>query len=91
MRKRTDEEVLAAYLAGNRLKTIPAKRSKKIIVLRWLAERFEYGRAYSEREVNDLLAASHPDYATLRRELYDNYLLDRTDGVYRRRPPSSSE
>ena len=85
MRKRSDEEVLAAYLDGERLKTIPAKQSKKLIVLRWLAQRFDPGRAYSEREVNDLIATSHPDFATLRRELYDNYLLDRADGVYRRR------
>jgi hypothetical protein len=68
--KRTDGQILAAYLDGDRLKVIPAKRNKKMVVLPWLVERFEPGVDYH--------------FATLRRELYDSYLLDRADGVYRR-------
>jgi hypothetical protein len=82
--KRTDEQILAAYLDGEHLKVIPAKRSKKIIVLRWLVERFEPGVDYPESEVNAMIKTAHEDFATLRRELYDNYLLDRADGIYRR-------
>jgi hypothetical protein len=82
--KRTDDQILAAYLDGERLKIIPAKRSKKLIVLRWLVERFEPGVDYPESEVNALIKRSHEDFATLRRELYDNYLLDRSGGIYRR-------
>lgn len=82
--KRTDEQILAAYLDGERLKVIPAKRSKKLIVLRWLAERFEVGVDYPESQVNAMIKIAHEDFATLRRELYDNYLLDRADGIYRR-------
>lgn len=88
--KRTDEQILQAYLANGQLKTIPAKRSKKLIVLRWLAERFETGREYAEREVNDIIARVHPDFATLRRELYDNRFFDRHDSVYRRTDPEAS-
>jgi hypothetical protein len=73
--KRTDEQILQAYLAGGRLKVIPAKRSRKIIVLRWLASYFEFGRKYSEAEVNAKIADFHPDFATLRRELYDSYFV----------------
>lgn len=89
--RRTEEQVLAAYLDGSRLKCIPSKRSKKLIVLRWLAERFEPGVRYSEREVNDLIGQSHPDFATLRRELYDNYFLNREDGVYWRQEGERDE
>jgi len=85
--KRTDEQILAAYLDGEKLKVIPTKRSKKLIVLRWLVERFERGRRYAEADVNRLIAQSHPDFATLRRELYDNYLLERANGEYWRSEP----
>ncbi|HET6893887.1 MAG TPA: DUF2087 domain-containing protein [Candidatus Baltobacteraceae bacterium] len=84
--KRTDEQILSGYVDGQRLKCVPAKRSKKLIVLRWLVQRFEPGVRYTEREVNDLIAQSHPDFATLRRELFDAYLIERADGVYWREP-----
>jgi hypothetical protein len=64
---------------------IPAKRSKKLIILRWLTERFEPGVDYPESQVNAMLKVAHEDFATLRRELFDSYLLDRSGGIYRRR------
>ena len=50
--------------------------SEKQIVLNYLAQFFEAGRLYSEREVNEVLKAhiSFQDYVTLRRDLFDfNY------------------
>ncbi len=84
--KRNDLEILQGYLDGDRLKIIPRKKSRKLLVLRWLVERFDVGVRYSEAEVNELIARSHAEFATLRRELYDNYLMDRADGIYWRRP-----
>ena len=64
---------------SGRLKVFPAKRGKKLLALAYLAEKFEPGRTYTEREVNDLLNQWHTfgDPATLRRELYNNRFLDR--------------
>lgn len=64
----------------DRLTTFPAKRKKKLFALFYLAELFEPGRTYTEREVNDLLRQRHTfnDPATLRRELYDFRFLDRS-------------
>ena len=47
--------------------------------LAYLAEKFQSGRDYSEREVNELLLQWHTfgDPATLRRELYDRGFMDR--------------
>jgi hypothetical protein len=82
--RKDDADILANYLDGERLKVIPRKRSRKRIVLEWLVERFDFGVDYTEHEVNELIQRSHPDFATLRRELYDAYLMDRHDGIYRR-------
>lgn len=64
------------------LKEIPASRKKRLVILKWLANKFELEVHYSEREVNDLLKTYHPDYATLRRELIGYQLMQRENGVY---------
>lgn len=66
---------------GN-LVSIPTSRSKRRVVLDFLAARFEPGRVYPEPDVNALLAAVHPDHAALRRHLVDEGFLERRDGFY---------
>ena len=46
--------------------------------------RIDEGTDYTEHDVNELLGAYHEDYASLRRYLVDEGLLERTAGVYRR-------
>ena len=78
----SEEKVLRNFLDGDRLSTIPASASKRLVVLRWLAEKFEPGATYPERTVNDILRQHHDDYAALRRYLVDAGLLQRDQGVY---------
>lgn len=63
-----------------RLISSPAKHKKKLIALWYLAEKIETGKEYSEAEINDLLNewTLFRDPATLRRELYNKMLLNRT-------------
>jgi hypothetical protein len=78
-----DERVLRNFLAADgRLKAIPTKHSKLLVVLDHLAQTFEPGRTYPEAEVNDVLQRFHPDYAALRRYLVENGFLTREDSVY---------
>lgn len=70
-----------AFLDG-RLVRLPTKHSHRLVVLDELAQRFEPGRKYTERQVNALLSASDIDVATLRRYLVDVDMLDRVDGNY---------
>ena len=62
-----------------RLTAYPSKRKMKLYVLFFLAEKFEKGKVYTEKEVNDLLRQWHTfnDPATLRRELYNHRFLNR--------------
>jgi ArsR family transcriptional regulator len=82
MLDRYDQQVLSNYLANGKLTTIPAQRKKREVILRFLAQLFEPGRKYSEKEVNLLIADYHDDFATLRRELIMARLLTRSDGIY---------
>ena len=79
------EKVLRSFFdEDGRLRTIPAQRKKRLIVLERLAEAFEPGRTYSEREVNLVIADFHDDFCTLRREMVDEHLMSREDGRYQR-------
>ncbi len=81
--------VLHSFFEGGRLLSIPAQHSKRVIVLRYLAETiFEPGREYPEGEVNQLLALRHPDVASLRRSLVDEGFMSRGWGMYRLRDRS---
>lgn len=75
---------LARFFKAGHLETIPASRSDRIGVLRYLAQRFEPGREYHESEVNRVLQGVHADHAMLRRYLVDEKLLRRASGRYRR-------
>ncbi len=75
-------EVLGRYFTGDRLRELPAQRSKRLVVLERLALEFEPGVRYDEQEVNALLRRFHPDHATLRRQLVDEGYLDRSAGEY---------
>ena len=78
-----DERVLANFLdPDGRLKTIPTKLSKLLVVLDRLAQEFEPGQTYPEAQVNDVLRRFHPDFAALRRYLVENGFMTREDNVY---------
>lgn len=74
--------VLRSFVRDGRLVSIPTVHSKRLVVLDWLAQRFEPGRQYSEQLVNLILGQVHADTAALRRYLVDDDFLSRADGFY---------
>ena len=62
-----------------RLTNYPAKQKRQIYTLFYLASKFESGRQYTEKEVNQVLKDWHTfeDWAMLRRDLYDRRFLNR--------------
>lgn len=65
-----------------RLVSIPVQRKKRMAILRWLVEDFRPGTRYPESEVNRIITRRHPDFATLRRYLVDEELMQRQHGIY---------
>lgn len=87
-----EKRVLKNYLDSNeRLTQIPVNFTKRQIILRWLVDKFEYGRQYPEKEVNAIISRHHEDYATLRREMIASKLMAREKSVYWRLPLSSNQ
>jgi hypothetical protein len=78
-----DEEiVLRTFFRNGRLTELPAKRSKRRIVLERIAVEFEPGRHYDEDEVNVTVGRFSTDHAALRRALVDEGFLDRDHSTY---------
>ncbi len=82
-----DAKVLRAFFDGERLTSIPVQHSKRLVVLRHLAQTvFETRRKYPEKEVNQRLAVRPSDAASLRRYLVDEGFMSRNQGVYKLLP-----
>lgn len=77
-----EQEVLARFFSGSRLTSIPSQHAKRLVILERLAQEFEPGVRYPERQVDFTLQLFHADYAALRRYLVDEGFLTRADGVY---------
>ena len=77
-----EESVLRAFFRDGRLVEVPAKASKRRIVLERIAIEFEPGVRYDERTVNAIVGRFHQDHAALRRYLVDEGFLDRDHGAY---------
>ncbi len=79
-----EEKVLRNYINGDRIIEIPASRKKRLVILKWLIKKFELGRTYTEKEVNEIIKRYHSDSATLRREFIGYKLMQRNQGIYQR-------
>ena len=77
-----EEAVLRTFFRNGRLTEIPARESKRRIVLERIALEFEPGERYEEPEVNAIVGRFLNDYASLRRYLIDARLLAREHGEY---------
>ncbi len=77
-----DERILGNSIVDGRLVHLPRKRSKRLIVLDHIAQRFEPGVRYRERQVNAMLSELHADVPALRRHLVDERFVDRAGGEY---------
>lgn len=77
-----DEKVLRTFVKNGRLQEIPVKNKKKLVLLRWLVEKFEHGIEYPEKEINQRINQYYHDHAMLRRYLVDFGFMERSKGTY---------
>jgi hypothetical protein len=73
---------LRVFIGDGRIQALPAKQSRRLLLLDKVAQAFEPGVHYPERYVSLFLGALHSDYAALRRYLVDADFLSRADGEY---------
>ena len=76
-------QVLRAFIRDGRILAVPAKRTRRRLLLDQVAQAFEPGRKYPEAAVDEVLKAIFDDHCALRRYLVDEAFMSRTAaGVY---------
>lgn len=77
-RKAYDRAVLKDYLAEDgTIAQLPTNHRKLDVILQYIADKFEFDRVYTEKEVNAVIGALNPDISGLRRDLISVGLMDR--------------
>lgn len=84
------ERVMRQYVVKGRLTAVPIHAEEREVILRWMADKFEPDRRYTEAEVNELVATYYKNPLTLRRILADNRFLLHTGRHYWRPLPEHS-
>jgi hypothetical protein len=74
---------LRAFIRDGRITAVPAKRTRRLLLLDQVAQAFEPGRRYPESVVDEILKTVFDDHCTLRRYLVDESFMSRSaKGVY---------
>src|SRR5215470_13307564 len=73
---------LRVFIRHGKIETMPARRSRRRLLLDIIAQAFEPGVRYPERRVSLFLGTLYADYAALRRQLVDEEFLSRSGGEY---------
>ena len=76
------QKVIDAFFDGEKLRSIPVQRKKKLIVLQKIAENVSVGQVYEEAALSEIIAGVHPDYCTIRRDMISEGILRRENGRY---------
>lgn len=76
------QRVIRSFFEYGKLRSIPVQRKKKLICYEQIAEHFELGRVYEEKDVNRIISPIHEDYCTIRRDMIGEGILKREDGRY---------
>ena len=76
------DQRLRVFVRKGRIETMPARQSRRRLLLDKIAQGFEPGVRYPEHRVSQFLGAIYADYAALRRYLVDEELLSRAGGEY---------
>lgn len=79
------EKVLNSFFKYDKLIEIPVQKKKRQIILEKIVEGFEKNREYTEKEVNLIIADFHDDFCTIRRDLVGFDLMERNNGIYKRK------
>jgi hypothetical protein len=74
---------LRAFIRDGRITALPAKRTRRLLLLDQVAQAFEPGRRYPEAVVDEILKTMFDDHCALRRYLVDESFMSRTpSGTY---------
>lgn len=79
-----EKKVLDTFCDGETITQIPSSEKKRLVLVRWIAAKFDTNVEYPESEVNEIIKRHHVDSAYFRRAMVDNDIMTRANGIYRK-------
>jgi predicted transcriptional regulator len=81
-RKAYDRKILKDYLnEDGSIQQLPTNRRKLDVILRYIADNFDFGKIYTEKQVNEVIGGLNEDISGLRRDLISvGFLSRKRDG-----------
>ena len=76
------QKVLKAFMPYGVCEILPAQIKKRMIILEEIIKRFDIGKTYDEKYVNETISAVHADYCTVRRTFIGLGWMTRDGGKY---------
>ena len=85
-------KVIRAFMPDGVCHTMPAQLKKRLIIYEEIFSHFDPKRAYTEKEVNAVIAPIHEDFCSVRRTFIALGWMTRSGGVYTVNPkPDKSD
>lgn len=76
------QKVLKSFMPYGVCEILPAQIKKRMIILEEIIKRFDIGKTYDEKYVNETISAVHADYCTVRRTFIGLGWMTRDGGKY---------
>ena len=76
------EKVLKTFMQNGRIKQIPAQKQKRWIVFEQILNEFEFGKEYTEQQVNEIIQKYHEDHCSIRRSFIEERVMMRENTIY---------
>lgn len=77
------DKILQTFMKDGRIRQIPAQKQKRWIVFEQILNEFEYGKDYTEQEINEIIQRFHEDYCLIRRTFIEERVMNRENNIYR--------
>lgn len=75
-------KVIKSFMPCGYCETLPAQMKKRLVIFEEIIKKFEPGKAYPEREVNEIISTIHADYCYVRRAFVGMGWMTRAAGIY---------
>lgn len=75
-------KVLKTFIRKGKLIKLPVQHKKKLIILNEFLMKFEAGKNYSEKEVDNIINQVFNDHCTIRRLLIEEGMMKRKNQIY---------
>ena len=76
------EKILKTFMKDGKITQIPAQKQKRWIVFEQLLNEFEFGKEYTEKDVNEIIQKYNVDYCSIRRSFIEENVMSRNDNIY---------